>query len=81
MENFTTSKVIGEGTTQFRSHDGCITTLQGVRHVPESRYNLISLGTLHGEGVSFNSKGDLMEVFEDSYVKFQAERVGDIYML
>ena len=29
-----TSKVIGEGTIQFRSHDGCITTLQGVRHVP-----------------------------------------------
>jgi len=44
MRNSATSKVIGEGTIQFQSHDGCITTLQGVRHVPESRYNLISLG-------------------------------------
>jgi len=38
MGNSATSKVIGEGTIQFWSHDGCITTLQGVRHVPESRY-------------------------------------------
>jgi len=43
MGNSATSKVIGEGTIQFRSHDGCITTLQGVRHILELRYNLISL--------------------------------------
>jgi len=81
MGNSTTSKVIGERTIQFRSHDGCINTLQGVRHVPESRYNLISLGTLHGEGFSFSFEGDLMDVFKDAHVKFQAERVGDLYML
>jgi len=62
MGNSATSKVIGEGTIQFRSHDGCITTLQGVHHVPKSRYNLISLGTLHRKGFCFSSKGDLMEV-------------------
>ena len=37
MRNSATSKVTGEGTIQFCSHDGCITTLQGIRHVPESR--------------------------------------------
>jgi len=46
MENSATSKVIGEGIIQFRSHDGCITTIQGVCHVLESRYNIISLGAL-----------------------------------
>jgi len=66
--NSTTSKVIGEGTIQFQSHNGCITTLQGVHHV--SMYNLISLGTLHGEGLSFSSEGDLIEVFKDAHVKF-----------
>ena len=65
----------------FCSHDGCITTLQGVRHVPESRYNLISLRNLHGEGFSFSSESDLIKVFKESHVKFQAERVGDVYML
>ena len=40
MGNSSTSKVIGEGTIQFRSHDKYIITLQGVRHVPESRSHL-----------------------------------------
>ena len=70
MENSSTSKVIGERTILFRSHDGCITTLQGVRHVPELKYNLISLGVLQGKGFSFSSKSDLMEVSKEAHVKF-----------
>jgi len=72
--------VIGEGTIQFYFHDGCITTLQDVRHVPESRYNLISLGALLGEGFNFSSEGDLMKVSKYANVKFQAERVRNVYM-
>jgi len=70
MENSATNKVIGKGTIQFQSHDRCITTLQGVRHVPELRYNLISLEALQGEGFSFGFEGDLMEVFKETRVKF-----------
>jgi len=62
MRNSATSKIISEGTIQFRSHDGYITTVQGVRHFPESRYNLISFGALYEEGFNISSKGDLMEV-------------------
>ena len=58
----------------------CITTLQGVCHVPESRYNLISLGALQKEGFCFSSKG-LMEVSKETHVMFQAERFGNVYML
>jgi len=81
MGNSATSKVIDEGTIQFRSHDGCITTLQGVRYVPESRYNLIFLEALHREGFYFSSKGDLMKVCKEAHVMFQAKRVGNVYML
>jgi len=81
MGNSATSMVIGEETIQFRSHNGCITTLQDVRHVLKSRYNLISLGALHKEGFCFSSKGDLMKVFKKTHVIFQAERVGNVYML
>ena len=73
--------MISEGTMQFRSHDGCITTLKGVRHVSESRYNLISLGAPQRKGFCFSSKGDLMKVFKEAHVMFQAERVGNVYML
>ena len=79
--NSATSKVIGERTIQFRSHNGCITTLQGVRHVPDLRYNLISLEALQGECFCFSSKGDLMEVSKEAHMKFQAERVGNVNML
>jgi len=68
--NFATSKVIGEITIQFHSHDRCITTLQDVHHVPELRYNLISFGAVYREGFNFSSEGDLTEVFKDAHVKF-----------
>jgi len=58
-----------------------ITTLQGIRHVSESRYNLISLGALHRAGFCFTSKCDLMEVFKEAHVMFQAEHVDNVYML
>jgi len=57
------------------------TTLQGIRHVPKSRYNLVSLGALHGEGFNFSSESNLMIVFKDVQVNFQAECVRNIYML
>ena len=73
-----TSKVIGEETIQFHACDVCITTLQGVRHVPDSRYNLISPEALHREGFNFSSEGDLMEVSKETHLKFKAERVDNM---
>jgi len=81
MKNSATSKVIVKETIQIRSHDGCITTLQNVRHVSKLRYNLIFLEALYGEEFNFNSEGDLMKDFKDAHVKFQAERVENVYML
>jgi len=45
-------------------------TLQGIRHILELRYNLISLGDLHGEWFNFSSEDDLMKVLKDAHVKF-----------
>ena len=74
MKSSATSKVIGKGTIQFRSYDGCITTLQGIHYVPESRYNLISLGVLNEKVLSFSSEDDLMEFSNEAYVNFQAKQ-------
>ena len=38
-----------------------------------------SLGAIY-EGFNSSSEGDLMKVFKDAHVKFQAERVGNVYM-
>ena len=40
-----------------------------------------SLGALQGEGFCFSSKGDLMEVFKEAHVIFQAECVDNVYIL
>ena len=40
MENSATRKVIVRETTQFHSHGECITTFQGIRHVPELKSHL-----------------------------------------
>ena len=69
MRNSGTSKVIGEGTIQLRSHNAYITTLQGVHHVPEIRYNFISPG-LQGEEFCFRLKSDLMEVSKEVDMMF-----------
>ena len=55
--------------------------LQGIRHVLKSRYNLISISALHEKGFNFSSTGDLIEVFKDAQVKFQAERLSNVYIL
>jgi len=81
IENSATSTVIGEGTIQFYYYDGYITTLQGVHHVPKSRYNLISFRALHREGFNFNPKGGIMEVFKYAHVKFQVESADNVYIL
>ena len=39
-----------EGNITFKMFDGVIRTLCDVRHVPNLRKNLISLGTLDGNG-------------------------------
>ena len=52
-----------------------------VHHVPKSRYNLNSLGALQGEGFCFSLKCDLMKVCKGAYVIFQAERIGNVYIL
>ena len=74
MGEFRYKQGVGEGTIQFRPHDGCITTLQVIRYIPESRYNLIPLGALHREGFCFSLKGDLMKVFKETHVIFQTCR-------
>ena len=46
MGNDISCKVVGIGSIQIKMFDGTIKILTDVRHVPEVRKNLISLGVL-----------------------------------
>ena len=46
--------VAGVGTIRVRMYDGVIRTLSNVKHVPELKKNLISLGYLEEQGYAFS---------------------------
>lgn len=55
MGNDHKCQVIGIGSITLRSYDGTLRTLNNVRHIPELKRNLISLGTLDDEGLEYRS--------------------------
>ncbi|KAE8674058.1 hypothetical protein F3Y22_tig00111769pilonHSYRG00329 [Hibiscus syriacus] len=42
--------IVGIGDVRIKMHDGSVRMLSGVRHIPDLKKNLISLGTLHKNG-------------------------------
>ena len=50
--------IIGIGNIKIQLHDGVVRTLNDVRHIPDMRKNLISLGTLHANGFNYRSDYD-----------------------
>ena len=50
--------ITGIGTIKIQLHDGVVRTLNDVRHIPDMRNNLISLGTLHANGFNYRSGDD-----------------------
>ena len=52
MGNDVSCRVFRIGNITFKMFDGVIRTLCDVRHVPNLRKNLISLGTLDGNGLN-----------------------------
>ncbi|KAK3008763.1 hypothetical protein RJ639_013623 [Escallonia herrerae] len=68
MGNDVAYKVVGIGSIQIEMHDGIVRTLTDVRHVPELRKNLISLGTLDSNGCSYRAAGGVMRIMKGALV-------------
>ncbi|GFS44706.1 UDP-Glycosyltransferase superfamily protein [Actinidia rufa] len=64
MANNTSSRVVGRGSVRFRMADGRSVTLTEVRHVPNLRKNLISIGMLDAKGCSFDASGRNSQSFQ-----------------
>jgi len=50
MGNNVVCKTVGIGNIRMRMFDGHVQTLTNVRHVPDLRKNLLSLGDLKAQG-------------------------------
>ncbi|CAL9078946.1 unnamed protein product, partial [Musa textilis] len=55
-------------------HDGIVRTLTNVRHVPDLKKNLISLGTLEALGCKYTVEGGVMKVSRNAIVVMKACR-------
>ncbi|GFY86964.1 hypothetical protein Acr_05g0006030 [Actinidia rufa] len=82
MANNTASRVVGRGSVRFRMADGrSVVTLTEVRHVPNLRKNLISIGMLDAKGCSFEASGGILRVSKENKEMLWERRLEGLYRL
>jgi hypothetical protein len=82
MGNDTTCTIIGMGTIKIKMSDGVVRTLEEVRHIPNMRKNLISLGTLDSKGYSYKSENVIMKVSKGAMVVMTGQKISsNVYKL
>ncbi|KAE8691550.1 ABC transporter B family member 18 [Hibiscus syriacus] len=52
--------IVGIGDVRIKMYDGSVRTLSGVRHIPDLKKNLISLGILHKNGNIYRLLGSIV---------------------
>src|SRR3954462_13136592 len=65
----------------MRMFDGQVRTLSNVRHVPDMRENLLSLGALEAQGFRFSGEGEVIKVSRGSMTVLKGERVANLYRM
>ena len=69
-------KIVGVGNVTIKMFDGVIRTLTNVRHVPELKKNLISLGVLDSCGHKFTGFDGTLKVSKGALVVMKSQRTG-----
>ena len=62
-------------------HDGVVRTLTDVRHVPELKKNLISLGTLDDIGCKYTAEDRMLKVSRGAMIVMKGKKVSSLYHL
>ena len=82
MGNDASCKVVGIGNIRIKMFDVVVRMLCDVRHVPDLRKNLISLGTLDCNGFSYKSTSGVMKVSKGVMTVMKGQKLaGNIYKL
>uniref|UniRef100_A0A2N9IB18 CCHC-type domain-containing protein n=1 Tax=Fagus sylvatica TaxID=28930 RepID=A0A2N9IB18_FAGSY len=82
MGNDATCTIIGMGTIKIKMSDGVVRTLEEVRHIPDMRKNLISLGILDSKGYSYKSENGIMKVSKGAMVVMTGQKISsNVYKL
>ncbi|GFY87450.1 hypothetical protein Acr_05g0010890 [Actinidia rufa] len=81
MANNTSSRVVGRGSVRFCIADKRSVTLIEVRHVPNLRKNLISIGMLDSKGCSFDASGGTLRVSKGNKEMLWGKKTEGLYRL
>ncbi|GFS34657.1 phytosylfokine-alpha receptor 2 [Actinidia rufa] len=81
MANNTSSRVVGRRSVRFHMADGRSVTLTEVRHVPNLRKNLISIGMLDSKGCSFDTSGGILRVSKENKEMLWGKKTRGLYRL
>ena len=81
MGNNVTCQTVGLGNIKIKMYDNTVRTLTSVRHVPELKKNLISLGVLDSDAYKCTSQNGVLKVSKGALVVMKEEKVRNIYRL
>ena len=82
MGNDASCRVVGMGNIIVKMFNGVIRMFCDVRHVPDLRKNMISLGTLDGNGFSYKYANGVMKVSKGVLTVMKGQKLaGNIYKL
>ena len=82
MGNDASCKVARIENIIIKMFDDVVRTLCDVRHVPDLRKNLVSLGTLDCNGFSYKSTSAVMKVSKGAMIVMKGQKlIGNIYKL
>ena len=81
MGNNSICKVVGIGTVSLKMYDGMVRELTQVRHVPELKRNLISIGILDQIGCVIKAEKEILKVVKGSIVIMKGTKLNGLYVL
>jgi len=81
MENQVSSKIVGIGDITMTTNTGCKLVLKDVRHVPNIRLNLISVGKLDNAGLVNHFGGGKWKLTNGSSIIARGIKEGSLYIM
>ena len=81
MGNLVTSKIVGVGDVTLTTDVGCRLVLKDVRHVPDMRLNLISVGKLDDVGLMNYFGKSQWKLSKGNLVVARGKKEGSLYMM
>ncbi|KAH9685121.1 Integrase catalytic domain-containing protein [Citrus sinensis] len=75
------SALVGIGTVSLKMYDGMVRELTQVRHVPELKRNLISIGMLDQTGCVIKAENGTLKVVRGSIVIMKGTKQNGLYVL